>query len=56
MGIDHNLDDFLKKQDRVYLVGFEPVDEDGPDPLIADLLWVWAVLVSLLLGFILFIV
>ena len=56
LGIEHDLDDFLEKQDRVYLLGFDRVDEDGPDPLPADLLWIWAVLFSLLLGVIFFVI
>jgi deazaflavin-dependent oxidoreductase (nitroreductase family) len=56
LGIDQNLEDLLEKQDRVYLMGFERVEEDGPDPLPADLLWIWAVLFSLLLGFIFFVI
>jgi deazaflavin-dependent oxidoreductase (nitroreductase family) len=56
LGIEHNINDFLEKQDRVYLMGFERVEEDGPDPLLADLLWIWAVLFSLLLGFIFFVI
>lgn len=50
LDIEPNLDDLLIKRERVFLIGFDPVDEDGPPPLSADLLWIWAIMISLLLG------
>ncbi len=52
--IEPSLEDLLDKRDRVFFVGFDPVDQEGPPPLIADLIWIWAVLISLTLGMIFF--
>ena len=54
LGIEPNQEDLLDKRDRVFFVGFDPVDQEGPSPLIADLIWIWAVLISLMLGLIFF--
>ncbi len=54
LGIEPNLEDLLDKRDRVSIVGFDPVDQEGPPPLIANLIWIWAVLFSLMLGLIFF--
>lgn len=54
LGIDHTLADLLNKKDLVYLIGFDRTDEDGPSPLSADLIWIWAVLISFILGLIFF--
>ena len=50
MGIDNDLNDFVNKRDRAFFYGFDPVDDEGPTPLRADLLWIWAVIFSLLAG------
>ena len=50
MGIENDLDDFVNKRDRAYFFGFDSTEDEGPDPLPADLLWIWAVIFSLLLG------
>jgi len=50
LDIAHTPDDLIDKKDRVDLIGFDPVDMEGPAPLTADLLWIWAVLLSVLLG------
>lgn len=50
MGIENDLNDFVNKRDRAFFYGFDPVDEEGPAPLPADLLWIWAVIFSLLAG------
>ncbi len=55
LDIANTLDDLIDKRDRICLIGFDPVDMEGPTPLNADLLWVWAVLLSLLLGWLFFI-
>ena len=55
LGIEQNLDDLLEKRNRVFFVGFDPVIKEGPPPLLADLIWVWAVFISFLLGFLFFI-
>ncbi len=52
--IDNNLEDLLKKKDRVFFVGFDRTDAAGPDPLQADLIWIWAFPLSLLLGLLFF--
>ncbi len=52
--IEPNLPDLLNKRDRVFIVGFDPADQEGPPPLIANLIWIWAVMISLLLGMIFF--
>jgi deazaflavin-dependent oxidoreductase (nitroreductase family) len=48
--IEQNLNDLINKRQRVYFVGFDPADIIGPDPLTADLIWIWAVFISFLLG------
>ena len=50
MGIENDLDDFVNKRDRAYFFGFDSTEDEGPAPLRADLLWIWAVIFSLLLG------
>jgi len=54
LDIEQNLDDLLEKRNRVFFVAFEPVIKDGPPPLLADLIWIWAVFISFLLGFLFF--
>lgn len=56
LGIEPNLDDLLAKRERVFMIGFDPVDEDGPQPLLSDLLWIWAIIISFLLGLIFFLI
>jgi len=48
--IEPNLNDLMKKRERIYFVGFDPTEIIGPDPLSADLLWVWAIIISFLLA------
>lgn len=52
--IEPNLNDLMKKRELIYFVGFDPTEIIGPDPLSADLIWIWAVLISLTLGLIFF--
>jgi len=52
--IAYTLDDLIDKRDRVYFIGFDPVDMEGPAPLTADLIWIWAVVISILLGLVFF--
>ena len=54
LGIEPNLKDILEKRDRVFIVGFDPANQEGPPPLIANLIWIWAVIISFLLGLIFF--
>lgn len=54
MEIEPNLEDLLNNRERVFFVGFDPVDQEGPSPLIANLIWIWAVLISMILGLIFF--
>ena len=53
--IDYSLNDLIAKQERVYFVGFDPVEKAGPPPLKANLIWVWGFFlgVVVLIGFIL---
>lgn len=55
LDIAFTLDDLLIKRDRVHFIGFDPVDMEGPAPLTANLIWIWAVVLSLLLGWLFFI-
>ncbi len=52
--IAYTLDDLIDKRDLVYIIGFDPVKMEGPAPLLADLIWIWAVFISFLLGFLFF--
>lgn len=53
--IAHTLDDLIDNKDRVNFIGFDLVDMEGPSPLTANLIWIWAVLFSLLLGWLFFV-
>lgn len=44
-GIECNQQDILNKRDRLYLIGFDKVNEIGPPPLPVNLKWIWGVLV-----------
>ncbi len=55
LDIEPNLNDLMRVRDQFYFVGFDPKKTRGPDALEADLLWIWAVIFSLLLGFLFFI-
>ena len=48
--IAYTLDDLIDKKDMVYFIGFDPVEMEGPPPLLADLIWIWAIIISFLLG------
>lgn len=50
LGIDYSPEDMLAKQSRVYLFGFDPIDQEGPAPLKADLAWVFPTLLVLAIG------
>jgi len=50
LNIAYSLDDMVDNKDLVHFIGFDAVEMDGPAPLSADLLWIWAVVISLLLG------
>jgi len=52
--IAYTLDDLIDKRDRVHFIGFNPVELEGPAPLTADLIWIWAVVISILLGLVFF--
>ncbi len=43
LGIAYDLDDLIRKRDRVYLVALDPTDQAGPPPMASDLKWVWGV-------------
>ena len=42
-GIKYDREDMIAKRDRLAIFGFEPVEENGPDPLHADLGWIWLI-------------
>ena len=50
LGTKNDLNHLVTKRDRVYFYGFDPTDVQGPIPLQADLLWIWAVIFSVILG------
>jgi len=53
--IANTLDDLIDNKNRVYFIGFDPVDMEGPAPLTANLIWIWAIVFSLLLGWLFFV-
>ena len=53
--IAYTVDDLIDKRDLVHFIGFDPVEQEGPAPLTANLIWIWAVAFSLLLGWLFFI-
>jgi deazaflavin-dependent oxidoreductase (nitroreductase family) len=55
LDIKYDLNDLMNKRERIHFVGFDPAESDGLDPLLADLLWIWAVILSLILGWLFFI-
>jgi hypothetical protein len=48
-GIQFNQEDMIAKRDRLFIYGFEPVDENGPEPLLTDLLWFWPIIIIIFL-------
>lgn len=50
LDIEPLLEDLVSKKDRIYMVGFDQVDQEGPPPLAANLIWIWAIILSLLLS------
>ncbi|MCS7017437.1 MAG: hypothetical protein NZM42_15145, partial [Gemmatales bacterium] len=55
LGFRLNLDEFMAKKDRFYLITFDPTDETTPPPLAADLKWTWLIIVlgGILIGWLL---
>lgn len=49
VGFDLSLNQFLAQKDRFTFVTFDPTEEPTPEPLKADLTWVWAILLPLFL-------
>ena len=45
-GIQFDSEDMIAKRSRLYIFGFEPVDELGPEPLPADLRWIWLLIIA----------
>jgi hypothetical protein len=41
LDIQESIDDLVAKRERVYLVALEPFTGQGPEPLFADLKWIW---------------
>jgi deazaflavin-dependent oxidoreductase (nitroreductase family) len=48
-GISFFKEDMIAKRGRLWIIGFEPVAQDGPAPLPADLRWIWIFLVGVIL-------
>lgn len=48
-GIEYDLEDMIAKRDRLYVFGFNPVEQIGPTPLQADLRWIWLIFIGLAL-------
>ena len=48
--IAYTLDDFIEKRNLVHIIGFDPVEMEGPAPLTANLIWIWAVFISFMLA------
>ena len=44
LGIEYSQEDLVAKRDRVYMFGFDPVEQTGPSPLLANLAWVFPAL------------
>ena len=49
VGFDLSLEQFLAQKDRFTFITFDPTDRPTPEPLKADLIWIWAVLLLLAL-------
>lgn len=49
-GITYDLEDMIAKRERLAIFGFVPVEEVGPDPLQADLGWIWLIFPVLVLA------
>ena len=47
-GVSPSSEDMIAKRDRLYLVGFNPIQKAGPPTLRIDLIWIWG-LIGLLL-------
>jgi deazaflavin-dependent oxidoreductase (nitroreductase family) len=45
LGFHLSLADFISQKDRFFIVTFDPIDESTPPPLVADLNWIWLVIV-----------
>ena len=45
-GINYDREDMIAKRSRLYIFGFEPVDDVGPEPLPADLRWIWLLIIA----------
>jgi len=48
--IELNREDMIAKRDRLYIVGFEKSDQDGPPPIPVDLKWLWGLMVLVIMG------
>lgn len=49
VGFDLSLEQFLAQKDRFNFVTFDPTDQPTPEPLKADLAWIWAILLPFVL-------
>jgi deazaflavin-dependent oxidoreductase (nitroreductase family) len=50
LGFHLNLDEFIARKDRFFLITFDPIDEPTPPPLKADLKWIWLVIVLIIMA------
>jgi deazaflavin-dependent oxidoreductase (nitroreductase family) len=44
-GFDLTLDEFIKQKERFTFITFDPVDQPTPEPLKADLRWLWLLVI-----------
>jgi hypothetical protein len=42
---DLTLDEFIKQKERFTFITFDPVDQPTPEPLKADLRWLWLLVI-----------
>ncbi len=50
LDIDYDVDDLIKKRERVYYVALDPSEEAGPPPMPANLRWIWVALIFAILA------
>ncbi len=49
-GIEFTKEDMIAKRDRLYIVGFDKSDEDGPPPMAVNLKWMWGMIILIGVG------
>jgi len=46
LDIEYDLEDFVTKRDRIFLIALDPSDQPGPPAMASDLTWLWAVILA----------